>query len=210
VIELHTRSLSITSGDLALEGALHLPVETPAAGVVVCHPHPQYGGDMDSPVVLAICRGLVTQGYAALRFNFRGAGASEGSFENGAGERDDVRAALSHLAALPEIDPKRIGLAGYSFGGLMAAEAASGGLRGLAIVSPPIGHADLRVGWGCPALVMAGDRDEFAPEARVRVVARGPGVELRIVTGADHFWWGYEQEIEQTIGDFFSRHLQPS
>jgi alpha/beta superfamily hydrolase len=207
MIELTTQPVSIMSGDLTLEGALHVPATTPAPGVVVCHPHPQYGGDMDSNVVLAICRALVARGCVALRFNFRGAGGSEGTHD-GKAEVNDIRAALAHLEALLEVDEKRIGLAGYSFGALMAAEVASGDLRALLLVSPPVRAADLRVAWGCPALVLAGDRDEFAPLDRLRVVADAPGVELRIVDGADHFWWGYEDEIEQAAGDFFARHFQ--
>lgn len=203
-----TKHLTILSGELSLEGALHLPGASPAPGVVVCHPHPQYGGDMHNNVVIAICEALAGRGCAALRFNFRGAGASEGSFDDGRGERDDVAAALAHLGAQPEVDAGRIGLAGYSFGAMMAAEAASGELRALALVSPPVAQGDLRIAWGCPALVIGGDADEIGPTDRLRVVAEAPGVELQIVEGADHFWAGSEQRMADAVADFFERHFQ--
>ena len=197
--QLATRALAFASGDLSLEGVLHLPDVTPAPGVVVCHPHPQYGGDMDNNVVLAACRALASRGFVALRFNFRGAGGSDGAFDQGLGERD-ARAALGQLPGLPEVDAKRIGLVGYSFGAAVAAEVASGELRALALVSPPVAFSDLRVAWGCPAFVIAGDRDEFAPGDRLRVIAEAPGVELRIIPGADHFWWGFEAELGEALG----------
>ena len=200
--------ITVQSGELSLEGALHLPETTPAPGVVVCHPHPLYGGDMDNNVVMTACRALVERGIAALRFNFRGAGSSEGEFDDGNGERDDVRAALVHLASLAEIDPARTGLIGYSFGAVVAAEVATGDLRALALVSPPVEFADLKIAWGCPALVMGGDMDLLAPVERLEIVAQSPGVELFVVEGADHSWWGCEDELGEVLGEFFSRHLR--
>jgi alpha/beta superfamily hydrolase len=202
-----TRAVTFSSGSLTLEGLLHVPAETPAAGVVVCHPHPQYGGQMESNVVVAACEALAARGIAALRFNFRGVGRSKGSFDNGRGERDDVRAALDFLRAQPEIDASRIGLCGYSFGAMMAAEVASGELRALALVSPPLAYGDLRVAWGCPAFVIGGDYDPVAPEDRLRVVGEQAGVEVRIVEGADHSWWEFEDELGEALGEFFERHL---
>ena len=76
----------------SLEGALTLPDRCPA-GVVLCHPHPRYGGDMDSLVVVAAAEACAGQGLATLRFNFRGVGGSGGAWDEGRGEQDDVRAA---------------------------------------------------------------------------------------------------------------------
>ncbi len=166
--QITTRPLTFPCGELSLEGALDLATSMPAPGVVVCHPHPQYGGDMENNVVLAACRALAARGFAALRFNFRGVGGSDGAFDQGQGERDDIRAALAHLASLPEVDAKRVGLIGYSFGAVVATEVASGDLRALALVSPPLAFSDLRVAWGCPALVLGGDQDPIAPAERLR------------------------------------------
>ena len=206
--QLTSRALKFSSGALTLEGVLHLPGETPAPGVVVCHPHPQYGGDMENNVVVAACDWMAGHGFASLRFNFRGAGASEGSYDQGVGEQEDVRAALAHLAAQPEVDAKRLGLIGYSFGAMVAAEVASGSLRGLALVSPALASADLRVAWGCPALVLGGDRDDLAPADRLGVLAELPGVEIEIVQGADHSWWGFEDDLGDAVTRFFERHFR--
>src|SRR5579884_1047828 len=95
--------LTIPAGDITLEGVLDAPEgDGPFPAVVVCHPHPQYGGDMSNNVVLAAVRGLRGRGIGSLRFNFRGVGRSGGSYAAGAGERDDVRAALAHAATRPE------------------------------------------------------------------------------------------------------------
>ncbi len=196
------------SGDLRLEGALHLPDATPAPGVVVCHPHPQYGGEMENNVVDAACSALVERGYAGLRFNFRGVGDSAGAFDEGRGEQEDARAALRYLAARPEVDEKRLGLVGYSFGAMVAAEVASGGLRAVALVSPLLSFGDLRVAWGCPALLVAGDQDPMAPADRLRVVGEGAGVETHIVSNADHSWVGFEDQLGAVLGEFFTRHFQ--
>ncbi len=203
-------ALTFPCGDLMLEGALHLPsaADTPVPAGVICHPHPQYGGEMENNVVDAACQALVERGYAALRFNFRGVGASDGAFDEGRGEHEDARAALRCLAARPEVDERRIGLIGYSFGAMVAAEVASGGLRALALISPLVGFADLRVAWGCPAFLVAGDQDSMAPADRLRVVAEGPGVEIHIVSDADHSWVGYEGQLGAALGEFFARHFQ--
>ena len=187
---------------------MHLPAATPAPGVVVCHPHPQYGGDMDNNVVVAVCEALASRGFAALRFNFRGAGASEGEFDRGKGEREDALAALAQLASLPDVDAKRIGLAGYSFGAMVAAEAASGDLRALALVSPPVASADLRIAWGCPALLLGGGEDALVPGERLAIIAEAPGVEMYVFEGADHSWWGFENELGEAVGEFFARHFR--
>jgi alpha/beta superfamily hydrolase len=208
MIATSVRPVTFPSGALSLEAAVHLPATTPAPGVVVCHPHPQYGGDMQNNVVVAACEALAQHGFAALRFNFRGVGASEGEFDRGKGERNDAVAALAHLASLPEIDAKRVGLAGYSFGAIVAAEAASGDLCALALVSPPVAIADLRIAWGCPALLLGGDEDSLVPAERLALIADAPGVEMQVFEGADHSWFGFEEELGAVIGEFFTRHFR--
>ena len=83
-----------------LEGFLHLPEgDGPFPGVVVCHPHPQMGGDMNNNVVMGVCYSLFIAGIASLRFNFRGAGRSQGVYDEGRGEMDDALAALEFAAS---------------------------------------------------------------------------------------------------------------
>ena len=111
------RRVSFQSGSFSLEGVLSVPVgPDPAPAVLVCHPHPLYGGSMSNNVVNAVFDTLVEARFAALKFNFRGVGESQGSFTHGLGEGQDVVAALHLLHSLPEVDSLRIGLIGYSAG----------------------------------------------------------------------------------------------
>lgn len=203
------RHITFASGGLSLEGVLHLPSSVPAPGVAVLHPHPHYGGDMENNVVHAACRALASNGCVALRFNFRGTGRSEGMFDSGAGERDDVRAAFAYLTDLPEVDGERLGLAGYSFGAMVASEVADSSLKAVVLISPPAAVTDLRVPHSCPTLVLGGDEDMFAPPDRLRVLAGAArsATELRIVAGADHSWSGYEDELGEALGAFFAQHV---
>jgi len=209
--------LAIASGELQLEGVLQLPegVGAPIAGVVVCHPHPLYGGDMWNDVVEQVCRELQASGLAALRFNFRGVGGSQGEHGAGVGERDDVWAALDVLRSRAEIDSARLGLAGYSFGGGVALNAGpAAGVKALAAISAPPRMIDFTAmrGFEIPVLLIAGDRDEFAPADTLPqlAIALGAKAEVTIVPGADHFWWGHARELRKGVGEFFARALAAS
>ncbi|MEJ2024042.1 MAG: alpha/beta hydrolase, partial [Deltaproteobacteria bacterium] len=103
--------IDFRSGDLVLEGLLTRA--DGSRGVVVTHPHPLYGGNMQNNVVRAITRAYREAGYTTLRFNFRGVGASQGGFDNGRGEQKDVEAALQYRLSL---GCDWLDLAGYSFG----------------------------------------------------------------------------------------------
>ena len=180
--------------DLSLEAALALPSGA-RAGVVVCHPHPLYGGDMDNPVVLTVADACARHGLATLRFNFRGVGGSRGSWDEGRGEQDDVRAALAHLRGLLG-PPARLALAGYSFGAAMALAVASKGepLAGLALVAPPLASPT----WRPPGtlrlegslLIAAGSEDTHCPRPALTALAAAlPGATLTVIDGADHFFF---------------------
>ncbi len=211
-------------GDVALEGALWHPAAppalgVPAPGVVVAHPHPQRGGDMDNNVVTAIAGGLSTAGLGAITFNFRGVGGSEGAHEGGVGERADVLAALRSAATRPELDAARLGLAGYSFGALMSAAAAADGGGGagsvcaLALVSPPMrdnGVITHLAALHVPVLLLVGSADAACPSEQVERCALLPHVEVVVASGVDHFWWGREGVMAETVATFFARHLSPA
>ena len=92
---------------------------------------------------------------------------------------------------------------GYSFGAMVASEVASSELRGLALISPPLQFTDMRVGWDCPAIILAGDEDSIAPEDRLRIVAERAKAELRLFEGVDHSWWGYERKLGDALTEFF-------
>ena len=206
------------SGDIQLEGRLHTPAEGsgPFPGVVLCHPHPLYGGDMENNVVMTMGQGLNSQGVAVLRFNFRGVGASEGAHDGGKGEQEDVLAALEALRGSDGIDQGRIGLAGYSFGASMtlAAGPRDPGVEALAVVAPPapgLRSPDL-LAYPKPKLILAGDLDSVIPIEQLRPLMERmvQPVELEVLQGGDHFLLGYESAIAQRVGGFFANRLGAS
>ncbi len=202
------------AGEVTLEGVLDLPERAtkPVRAVAICHPHPLYGGDMYNEVVTKLCRGLLEQGIAALRFNFRGVGGSGGEHAGGFGERDDVWAALDYLRGRDDVDRRRLGLAGYSFGAAVALNAGiAAGVRALAAISVPPQMVDFTAmqGYEIPVLLIAGDQDQFAPFDRQQqlAIAIGPCTTTEVVAGADHFWSGRTGRLSETVGSFFALNI---
>ena len=175
---MHKTAISFTSQGHSLDGVLSLPEELPKPypALLVCHPHPALGGNMDNGVVTAICRAAEGRGLATLRFNFRGVGKSGGAFSNGPEEQRDLAAALDVLRRWPAIDRKRVALAGYSFGasvilsGLRHCKAA----RCFVLISPPISSVRKSpiVNDRRPKLFLVGRPGPRGPLYRV---ATGPG-----------------------------------
>lgn len=185
-------------------------------GVVVCHPHPRYGGDMDSPVVVTAARACARQDLATLRFNFRGVGASEGAWDEGRGERIDVRSAIAHLhSSLAR--PARIALAGYSFGAAMAAAVAASGepLAGLALIAPPISvpsweHPSLLSIDG-PLLVVAGSHDAYCPRGALATLATTiPAATITVIDGADHFFFAGLPALDAAVAAWAAKLMPES
>ncbi|MEM9040390.1 MAG: hypothetical protein AAGD33_10895 [Actinomycetota bacterium] len=179
----------------------------PTAGVVVAHPHPQYGGDRFHPVVDAIARRAARSGFSALRFDFRS------DFDDGRGERLDVVAAADRLRA--ELgDDAPIVLAGYSFGAAMALSATTGEspveAAALALVAPPFAmFGDPPApGHGGPTLTLAPERDQFGPPDAVRSVVDGwpdgitSATAVEVIDGADHFLMGAAADVGERVVDW--------
>ena len=198
--------VSFRSGDLTLEGLLANPGGgAPAA--VVCHPHPMYGGSMHNNVVEAILAATWQAGYATLRFNFRGVGASEGEHEGGPGEVDDALAAMSFLLAQPGVRKEGAAMTGYSFGAMVALSAGyeRAEIARVVAVALPLAMADTRVPDGAskPVLLVSGDRDSHSPVAGLQALASriGGSARLEIIAGADHFFGGREAELSHAIAE---------
>jgi len=192
-----------------LQGELWTPDGAgPVAGVVVAHPHPLRGGSMDNNVVMALCQGLQRAGIAALRFNFRGVGLSEGRHGGGDDETLDVLGALAFLADQPRIGPDRIGLAGYSFGARVSLTAAAKAprVRALLCVAPPLREPlppNQRP--DRPFLALVGDQDAVAADGAERYASYLPDPErLQVVRGTDHFWLGFEPVLVDAAERFFA------
>jgi uncharacterized protein len=201
------RSLFLQGAAGRLEALLWtVPAEKPESVAVVCHPHPLFGGTMHNKVVYQAAKALHEAGMPVLRFNFRGAGLSEGSHDEGRGELDDVRAALDYLAA--EFPGVPILLAGFSFGacvGLRAgcADARVTRLIGLGI---PANRCDMSYLLECakPKLFISGGNDEYGPREKVEALfaALPEPKRLRIVEGVDHFFAGKLGEVGVEIGEW--------
>ncbi len=212
--EVRQEYVKFSSTGINLEGILHMPAgDGPFPGVVVCHPHPLYGGSMDNNVVMAISQGLARKSMAVLRFNFRGVGSSEGRHDEGVGEQRDVVAALVHLGEHQNVDPRKLGLAGYSFGTKVAAPVALGDrrIRALALVSPFLGVQEWEqlARYKVPKLFLSGNQDGFISDHElVQWTERLPHPSFcSIVPGADHMWWGYEGEVADRVSEFFASYL---
>lgn len=178
------------AGGPSLEARIHAPA-SPRRAVLVCHPHPLYGGSMHSPVPLAVTRLLAELGsdhVAWARFNFRGVGASEGTYDAGRGELEDARAVLAHLSRVCPGVP--LSVCGHSFGswvGFRLAIEETDVDRDLVLAptahftfdAPPAGRK-------LPVTIFTGDRDELCPVEDARAIASRIGAAFRIFEGFDH------------------------
>lgn len=179
------------------------------SGVVICHPHPLYGGSMDNNVVDAIERGFSEKGFTTLKFNFRGVGASSGYYDEGNGEVRDVMAASNYLKKILKEDA-HIVLAGYSFGAWVCSRAAlkMGDIKTLFIVAYPFSFYDpapLKEFSGSIFFV-GGKYDDIAPvEPLLELYRELPMVEkyLKIIE-TDHFFFRKESEITRFIKENIS------
>jgi len=199
-------TVHIKSGSLKIEGMLD---NTPGEkAVIVTHPHPLYGGNMHSNVVEAVVETYRDRGYSTFRFNFRGAGQSEGAFDEGIGEQEDVRAALAYLS---ELGKSSIHLAGYSFGAWVNVLCLPGSAEvdKVVMISPPVNFVDFSF-LGCDPrilLVIAGSQDDIAPPAMIEgmISKWNPKARFRIIQGADHFYGGKTGVIKEVIKEFLDR-----
>jgi len=161
---------------------------------------------MYNNVVGALVRASLDSGFAALHFNFRGTGESEGAHAGGQAEPADVRAACAFLATEPKIGSGRVALAGYSFGAAMALLASADvSPRGLVLISlPTIAGALSPPGGALPLLLVSGDRDEYSDTAALTALAEATGERARldVMPGADHFWAGFDDRLTETAAAF--------
>lgn len=194
----------------SLEALLESPRDAAIVGcAVVCHPHPLHGGTMQNKVAHTLARSFVGAGFAALRFNFRGVGESEGGFDNGDGEVEDVRAAVTWMQSeMPELP---VWLAGFSFGAAMAVRAAViDSPAGLVSIAPAVsrfaGNLDSQP--DCPWLILQGDQDELVDieETIAWVNELEPEPELEVFADTEHFFHGKLVRLKEAVGEFVARH----
>jgi alpha/beta superfamily hydrolase len=198
--------------DILLEGIFSLPKgEGPFGLLIVCHPHPLYGGNMNNNVVEAICQEAGKQGLAWLKFNFRGVGRSGGNFAGGVGEKEDARAAISFGVTQEKVDSERIGICGYSFGSTVALAVAveDDRIKAVAGISPLIQPADLLNHYTNPKLFISGTNDEFINSQGLEELVRKlpEPKELILQPEVDHFWVGSEASVAQKVSRFFVKNF---
>jgi len=188
----------------SLEGIAQLPDSTPRAIAVVAHPLPTMGGTMENKVVTTLAKTFVELGFVALRFNFRGVGNSEGEFDEGDGEVEDVLAVVRH--ARQEYGQLPLILAGFSFGGYVQARAAQHlHPQRLVLVAPAVGR------FAMPhvphnTLLIHGEQDEVVPLADALLWARPQRLPIVVLPGAEHFFHGRLHQIKQLVLQDFNGH----
>ena len=207
---MQKQRVTFRSGDLNLEGVLYLPGgDRPFPAVIVCHPHPLYGGSMDNNVVDAVCGALVKASIAAFKFNFCGVGRSQGRYDDGRGEGDDASNAIKYISTLKEIDATRLGLCGYSAGAAFSLPVCCNDerIKAIAAISPPLEMFDFSFIADCkkPLLLISGSYDDFTPAERFIAFCAdlGDTSEQELIVGADHFWQGYEPKLSELVTSFF-------
>ncbi|MFT4268391.1 MAG: alpha/beta fold hydrolase [Xenophilus sp.] len=208
-MNIHTEKLRLVGAAGVVEALRDAPAPgVPAAGVaVIAHPHPLFGGTMDNKVVQTLARAFVAGGWTALRFNFRGVGASEGVHDEGRGETQDFLAVVRQAA--PE---GPLAIAGFSFGAFVASRAVEAlwserELRQIVLVGtaaarfavaplPPEAHGR--------ALIVHGEQDDTVPLAAVMDWARPQSLPVTVVPGGGHFFHGQLPLLKGLV----SRHLR--
>ena len=200
----------IKSGDIELESRLDVPLgESRPPCVLFCHPDPRHGGAMDNLILEKVNENLLRNGIATLRFNFRGVGNSTGEFTGGKSEGTDIISIVEFLSTHTLIDGSRIGIFGYSFGAWMALEATLATSKIKSVVSvacPQRSYSTFgTVEMVQPKLLISGDRDHDFPHGQFKFLS-GRFTEPRqveTITGADHFFHGYEDILGELTVKFF-------
>jgi len=201
----------IPCGKIQLEGLISIDEALSfRGGVILCHPHPQYGGDMHNVVITAAIEAASQEGLSTLRFNFRSVGESGGTYEEGVGEKEDVAAVVEYFSSKLHDANASFILLGYSFGAWAGLPVAIEDRRidGMVAIAPPLELYDFDFLKRCKKrkLFIAGDRDTFCPVSLLEIwyqYVEEPK-SLTIIPGADHFFFFHTHLLIQPLREFFS------
>ena len=202
-----------------IEGRYHPARQKNAPIGIVLHPHPQFGGTMNHQIVYQLYYAFVHRGFSALRFNFRGVGRSQGSFNHGQGELSDAAAALDWAqAANPEA--RACWIAGFSFGAWIGMQLLMRRpeVEGFLSIAAPASLYDFSFLAPCPSsgLFVHGEKDAVVPVAAVHQLVeklktqKGIVIEQQIVKGANHFFDGKIEDLMEVVSDYLDRRLPRS
>jgi len=205
--------------DGRLEGRYHQSNKPDAPIAIVLHPHPLHGGNMNNRVVFIMFNNFVERGFSVLRFNFRGVGRSQGTFDNGVGELSDAAYAFDWIQQFNSNSPF-CWIGGYSFGALISMQLMMRRpeIEGFVSISPPAGTEDFSFLAPCPSsgLIIHGDNDTHVPLDAVKKLAqkldgqKNISVNLSIVKGADHFYKDNMDNLSKEVASYLDNSLPPN
>lgn len=200
--------LAIPAGSVQLEATLRRPRKgIPRGAAVLCHPHPLHGGTMNNRVIYRAGDATIMAGFSTLRFNFRGVGASTGSFDEGIGERQDVTSAINWLEnRFPDLP---LALIGYSFGAWVGLQigCADSRIKAMTAIGLPLNSYsfDFLSTNQKPTLLIVGSEDQFCSQESYNILARRLPSTSRVHTikEADHFFSSHVDMMQDLITEFF-------
>ncbi|WP_413987672.1 alpha/beta hydrolase [Labrys okinawensis] len=199
-----------------IEGRFQPSKQRGAPIAIVLHPHPQFGGTMNNKIVYDLFYAFVQRGFSALRFNFRGVGRSQGSFDHGAGELSDAASALDWVQAVTP-EAKSCWIAGVSFGAWIGMQLLMRRpeIEGFISVAPPANRFDFSFLAPCPSsgLIVHGDADRVAPLKDVETLVsklktqKGIIIEQSVISGANHFFDNKTDELIASCSSYLDKRL---
>lgn len=194
-----------------LEGRYQPAAHENAPIALVLHPHPLYGGTMNNKVVYQVYQSFARQGFAVMRFNFRGVERSQGEFDNGIGELADAATALDWLQQ-QNPNAQTCWISGFSFGSWIAMQLLMRRpeIEGFIAVSPPANMYDFSFLAPCPSsgLILMGDKDDVVSEESVTKLhdklahQKNIDVEYNLISGADHYYRSKQDELVTALNKY--------
>jgi uncharacterized protein len=202
----------INGSEGRIEGRYHHSDLKGAPVALVLHPHPLYGGTMNNKIVYRLYHAFAQNGFSVLRFNFRGVGKSQGKYDDGVGELSDAATALDWLQT-QNPDAPTCWISGFSFGAWISLQLLMRRpeIEGFVAASPPANLYDFSFLSPCPSagLITQGDKDDVVSEEAVNKLAGKLGVqaEYKVISGADHYYRGVEEELSNQVTDYIARRM---
>jgi uncharacterized protein len=205
-----------TGEDGRIEGRFHPGRSRTSPIAIILHPHPQFGGTMNNPLVYHLYYTFANRGFAVLRFNFRGVGRSQGAFDHGQGELSDAASALDWVQA-NNPDARACWIAGCSFGAWIGMQLLMRRpeVEGFISVAAPASLYDFSFLAPCPSsgLFIHGDKDAVVPIAAVGQLVeklktqKGIIIEQQLIRGANHFFDGKIEQLMESVNEYLDRRL---